>query len=47
MNKDVYFRFHFFCSSIFTSNATSFLTMSYTKKYRSVVKDFEAKDNAV
>ena len=31
---------------MFTNVATSFLTMGYTRKYRSVVKDFYTNENA-
>ena len=47
INKDAYFRFRFFCSSIFTNNVTSFLTKGYTEKYRSVVKDVYANGSAI
>ena len=39
INKDVYFCFCFFCSSMHANKATSFLTTGYTGKYQPVVKD--------
>ena len=45
INKDVYFCFRFFCSSMFTNNVTSFLVTGYTEKYRSAVKDYLTNDN--
>ena len=40
IKKDVYFRFRFFYSTMFTNNATPFLKTGDTEKYLSVVKDF-------